>query len=53
MFYPTTLYRADPFALMRRLADEADRARPAGGPAFPAINIWQNDEAASRSRTTC
>jgi HSP20 family protein len=32
----------DPFALMRRMSDEFDRARaPAAAGAFPAVNIWQ------------
>jgi HSP20 family protein len=49
MLYPTNLYRADPFSLMRRLTDDLDRGRPGRGQAFPPINIWQSDEAAAIS----
>lgn len=46
MLYPTTLYRADPFALMRRLSEDFGRAVSATRP-FPALNIWQGDDAAA------
>ncbi|ARC89842.1 Hsp20/alpha crystallin family protein [Rhodovulum sp. MB263] len=48
MLYPST-FAADPFALMRQMGRDLDRtlgarlgARTA---AFPAVNVWQNDEA--------
>ena len=47
MLYPRMLYRADPFALMRRIADDADRAASGAAPAFPPVNVWQSDEAAA------
>ncbi len=46
MLYGTALYPADPFALMRRLSEDLDRAIGAPRP-FPALNVWQNDEAAA------
>ncbi|MFN3689085.1 Hsp20/alpha crystallin family protein [Salinarimonas sp.] len=46
MLYRTALYPADPFALMRRLSQDLDRAF--GAPrTFPAVNVWQSDEAAA------
>ena len=48
MPYPMRLYPADPFALLRRVSEALDRvsfATPA--PVFPAVNVWQNDEAAA------
>ena len=46
MLYRTSLYPADPFALMRRLSQDLDSAF--GAPrAFPALNVWQNEEAAA------
>ncbi|MCX7677145.1 MAG: Hsp20/alpha crystallin family protein [Alteraurantiacibacter sp.] len=47
MVYRTALYPADPFALMRRLSDSLDRIALGRVRAFPAINIWQNAEAAA------
>ncbi|EFH10543.1 Hsp20/alpha crystallin family protein [Pseudoroseomonas cervicalis] len=45
---PMTVYPADPFALLRRVSDALDRVAFAGpAPAFPAVNVWQNDEAAA------
>ena len=43
-------FERDPFAVMRRLQDEVDRAvtspaRAAGG--FPAVNIWQGTDSAA------
>lgn len=47
MLYRTSLYPADPFALMRRLSDSLDRITARTGVPFPPINIWQNGEAAA------
>ncbi len=47
MFYPSTLYRADPFVVLRRLAADLDNEVFGTGAAFPALNVWQNDEAAA------
>jgi HSP20 family protein len=47
VLYPTSLYRADPFALMRRLSEDLDRVAFGAPRSFPALNIWQNDEAAA------
>jgi len=47
MLYRTTLYPADPFALMRRLSDEIDSMVFGAARAFPALNVWQSDEAAA------
>lgn len=48
MLYPST-FAADPFALMRQMGRDLDRALGprlgAGTAAFPAVNVWQNDEA--------
>ena len=43
-------FERDPFAVMRRLQDEVDRAvtspaRAAGG--FPAVNLWQGTDTAA------
>lgn len=47
MFYPTYTRRGDPFALMRSMMGDFDPDRPVGvAPGvFPAINVWQGDEA--------
>ncbi len=34
----------DPFALMRRLAQDVDRWQPVSARGFPAVNIWQGGE---------
>lgn len=47
MIYSSALYPADPFALMRRLSEDLDRMTVGGPRAFPALNVWQNDEAAA------
>lgn len=47
MLFPRTLYRADPFALVRRLSEDFDRLAGAGAQAFPPVNVWQNEEAAA------
>lgn len=47
MLYPSTLYRADPFAILRRLAEDIDRDVSGTVGAFPALNVWQNDETAA------
>ena len=47
MLYRTALYPADPFALMRRLSGDPDGFGFGAARAFPALNIWQNDEAAA------
>ncbi|MFN6979313.1 MAG: Hsp20/alpha crystallin family protein [Gemmobacter sp.] len=47
MLYSPALYPADPFALMRRLTEDLDRMASGGARAFPALNVWQNDEAAA------
>lgn len=48
MFYPTTFQTSDPFSLMRSMMRDADRV-PSRGAAqvegFPAVNIWQGDDA--------
>lgn len=46
MLYPT-LYPADPFALMRRLTESLESLGAGPARAFPAVNVWQNDEAAA------
>ena len=48
MLHPSSMFAGrDPFALMRRMGGEFDRALP--GPAaaqgYPAVNIWQGSEA--------
>ncbi|KEO55281.1 Hsp20/alpha crystallin family protein [Thioclava pacifica] len=47
MLYPTFARRSDPFSLMRSMMRDADLFAPmvSARPAFPAVNIWQNDEA--------
>jgi len=48
MFQTMSLYPADPFALLRRVSEALDRvAFGSPAPAFPALNIWQNDEGAA------
>lgn len=50
MLYPASMYlRRDPFALMRRMTQGHGRAFAArdATPTFPAVNIWQNAEAAA------
>ncbi|MDM7459038.1 MAG: Hsp20/alpha crystallin family protein [Paracoccus sp. (in: a-proteobacteria)] len=47
MLYSSALYPADPFALMRRLSEDLDRMAVGGTRAFPALNVWHNDEAAA------
>jgi HSP20 family protein len=47
---PFFAFERDPFAVMRRLQDEVDRAfgppaRAAGG--FPAVNLWQGTDSAA------
>ena len=46
MLHPLTLYRADPFALLRRFGETLDRM-PFGtsAPAFPPLNLWKNEAA--------
>lgn len=47
MLLPTYGYRSDPFALMRSMLRDFDRAvsGSAAQSVFPAVNIWQGDEA--------
>ncbi|MGX0876670.1 HSP20 family protein [Roseovarius sp. MBR-154] len=47
MLYPTYTRRNDPFALMRSMLRDFDRASPGHvtQPVFPAVNVWQGDEA--------
>lgn len=47
MLYRTALYPADPFALMRRLSEDLDSLAFGATRSFPALNVWQNDEAAA------
>lgn len=47
MLYRTALYPADPFALMRRLSEDLGGAVNGAARSFPALNIWQSDEAAA------
>lgn len=47
MLTPTLLYRADPFALMRRIAEDFDRMAFGAAPAFPALNVWEGEAAAA------
>lgn len=47
MLTPSLLYRADPFALMRRMVEDMDRLAFGPAPAFPALNVWQGDTAAA------
>ena len=46
MLHPLTLYRADPFALLRRMGEALDRI-PFGATAsaFPPLNLWHNEAA--------
>lgn len=44
MLYPTN-FSNDPFALMRRMTRGFDNGFGTPGAAFPAVNVWQNDEA--------
>ncbi|MFQ5624874.1 MAG: Hsp20/alpha crystallin family protein [Paracoccaceae bacterium] len=47
MLYPTYSRSSDPFALMRAMMRDFDPfvSASAGRPAFPAVNVWQGDEA--------
>lgn len=47
MLFPTQMQRSDPFALMRSMLRDFDRVAPGGAaqPVFPAVNVWQGDEA--------
>lgn len=47
MLYPTYARRSDPFALMRSMLRDFERTSPgrATQPVFPAVNVWQGDEA--------
>ena len=47
MLYPFHTRRSDPFALMRSMLGDFDGTTPARAapPAFPAVNLWQGDEA--------
>lgn len=48
MLHPASLIAGrDPFALMRRMGEEFDRAMlsPAAAQGYPAVNIWQGSEA--------
>jgi HSP20 family protein len=47
MLYRTALYPADPFALMRRLSEDLDSLAFGTTRSFPALNVWQSDEAAA------
>ncbi len=49
MLYPTYFRRSDPFALMRSMLRDVDRVAPtrAAPTVFPAVNVWQGDEAAA------
>jgi HSP20 family protein len=42
-------FERDPFAVMRRLQDEVDRAfgSPARAAGFPAVNMWQGTDSAA------
>ena len=44
MLYPTT-FTSDPFALMRSMSRDFDRAFGARATAFPEVNVWRNEEA--------
>jgi len=44
MLYPTT-FTSDPFALMRSMSWDFDRAFGARATAFPEVNVWRNEEA--------
>ena len=47
MFYPSSTRLSDPFGIMRSMLRDADRFTPTrtAQPAFPALNVWQGDEA--------
>jgi HSP20 family protein len=47
MFSPSYTRRRDPFALMRSMLRDLDVSSPnhRGQEVFPAINVWQNDDA--------
>ncbi len=47
MLYPAYARSSDPFALMRSVLRDFDRFTSAGAvqPVFPAVNVWQGDEA--------
>lgn len=47
MLYPSYVRRSDPFALMRSMMRDFDRtfAPVTSQAVFPAINMWQGDEA--------
>jgi HSP20 family protein len=47
MLFPTSTRQGDPFALMQSMLRDMDRlpSRRAAQPAFPAVNVWQGDEA--------
>jgi HSP20 family protein len=44
MLYTNT-FAADPFAIMRRMSEAFDRSLDPAPNVFPAVNVWQNDEA--------
>lgn len=46
MLYPYYTRRSDPFALMQSMLRGFDRLAPMRAqPVFPAVNLWQGDEA--------
>lgn len=48
MYYSTNFHRSDPFGFMRSVLRDFDRLNPGGAVqsrGFPAVNIWQGDEA--------
>ncbi len=47
MLHPRYVRRSDPFTLMRAMLRDLDGVTPgrAGQPVFPAVNLWQGDEA--------
>lgn len=48
MYFPSTYQRTDPFALMRHMMQDLDRTSPRAAAqqrGFPAVNIWQGDDA--------
>lgn len=48
-FSPLFGFDRDPFAVLRRLQDEADRtfAAPGRAAGFPAVNLWQGTDSAA------
>lgn len=44
MLYPST-FTSDPFALIRSMSRDFDRTFGTPATSFPAVNLWQNDEA--------